>query len=381
MLSPLAHAAVCLFGAFFAVQSVALSAIERTYGLDHSQLGALGFVRGASLCGVVLAAGLLATRYGKRLFLVLGTSILCLAGGSVALSDGYFSLLAGFCAMGAGLGCLEALLSPLVTDLYPEDKGARLNGLHACFSLGLGAAALGAGLLLVEGASWRLLFAALGALAGVLALGFWRSAFPRAAGDATGLRGTAALVRSALFWRLGAVMALTAGVEGGVTFWGAKYVESRQGGSALSGASGIAVFAGLMMCGRLLSSRMLRLLRPAALIAAAAVVGLAGLTGLQLSSGVAASWLFLGLCGVAVGPFWPTLLALASDWMPRAPTTLLYALLATCGIAGYSIFPWCIGLLADAAGLAGSFTLMAIALLATIGLLLRAPAAGGHSGA
>ena len=100
---------------------------------------------------------------------------------------------------------------------------------------------------------------------------------------------------------------------------------------------------------------------------------------LVLASVEMASWftiLCLGTLGVAVAPFWPTILACAGDRFPQAGASM-FSILSTAGGAGGVVGPMVIGLVADQYGLrAGMLTmtlppLLAVCLLAVFIALSR----------
>jgi MFS family permease len=60
-----------------------------------------------------------------------GTLIVDFAG-QIATGDSiYWVLWGGVALLGVGWGLVEAVINPLITTLYPDDKTAKLNALHA----------------------------------------------------------------------------------------------------------------------------------------------------------------------------------------------------------------------------------------------------------
>ena len=280
-----------------------------------------------------------------------------------------------FLVLGAGLGLVEALVSPLVADLDPPRAAVNLNALHAWFPLGLVVAALAGGEAMVAGVDWRVLYLALCPLA-LLATGLLlRAKFPHHTPEKRVGGSALALAAHPLFWLLGLAMALSAWTESCLTTWTANLIEDSFAASPRAGAWGLAAFAVPMFLGRLLSSRIARKAPLERLVVLAALVGIVGVSGLVAVSGADGGWVsfgascvFLAICGLAVAPFWPTILAMAEKIVPGRSTTLVFALMATFGIAGYGLAPWTVGLLADRWGLRAGFAAMVPAFAGVIAL-------------
>jgi len=365
-----ARLAMFVFGATIAANSVVLEGIEREFSLNFSQLGAIGLVRGVCLGVMVVVSGLLAHRYGKKVFLtagmfLLGGALLCLC-----LVGSYAELLVVFGVLGVGLGFVEALTNPLVAQLDVARAGRSLNVLNAFFAVGLVFGALAGGEFLVRGMDWRAPFLVLAVPALLGGGAFLRIRFPARPGRQRSEGGLGALLRNRAFWLFAGAMALTAGAEGGITFWSARFVRGQLEASPRAGAVGIAVFAAFMTVGRLAAARATRRAGLGGLMIGCAALGMIALVALMLAGTVELKWCFLGLCGIAVGPFWPTILALAGQRVRASSTTLVFALLAAFGIAGYALAAWITGMLADRWGLRASFSPMVAALGLTIVIVL-----------
>ena len=371
----LAQLSVFLFGASTAVTAITLKSLRAEFGLSYSEGGLLGSVRSLTLAVVVTASGFLAVRWGKKPLLTAGAFLLAVAVVAVYSVGSFAALLPAFVLFGAGLGAIEALISPLVAELDPPRAAPNLNALHALFPLGLVAAALAGGETLVAWGDWRLVFLALCPPALVLGILFLRATFPEHTGEERPARGAIGLARNPVFWLLGLAMATSAWTEGCLTTWTANLIEDSFAASPRAGAWGLVAFAAPMFAGRLVASRATRTIRLERLIVLSSLAGIAGVLGLIVASGIDAGWAsfaascgFLAVCGLAVAPFWPTILALSENRLPTRPTTLVFALMATFGIAGYGLAPWTVGLLADRWGLRAGFAAMIPAFGAVIAL-------------
>jgi len=375
---------VLVFGASSAVVSVSMKGMRSEFGLDYSGGGMLATVRSLTLAVVVTACGFLAGRWGKKPLLTTGALLLAVALAAVYVTNSLAALLVAFVLFGAGLGTIEALVSPLVAELDPPRAASNLNALHAVFPVGLAVTALVGGEALTAGLEWRSVYLALCPAAMVSGVLFLLVRFPPHLPAERVADSALSLGASGVFWLLGLAMALSAWTESCLTVWTANFITDSFGASARSGALGLAAFAAPMFAGRMLASRAARTIRLERLIIASSLVGAGGVLGLVLVAGkeggsasLAASCGFLGVCGLAIAPFWPTLLALAGRRIPGR-TTMLLALMATFGIAGYGLAPWTVGLLADRWGLRAGFAAMIPVLLAVI-VLTRIAAGRGRS--
>ena len=76
----------------------------------------------------------------------------------MGLSRTYPVAVVAMVVLGAGGGFFEALITPLVANLHPDNPELHLNTAHAFFSIGLCISVLLFGELLSRGLSWRMLY-------------------------------------------------------------------------------------------------------------------------------------------------------------------------------------------------------------------------------
>jgi fucose permease len=137
-------------GLSFSLRAAAISGIESQIlrGLDplHSAERAGALLGTASLgFAVTLAlATLFLERIGMGRSLVLAGALFTLGTGVAVAAPGvasgeavYRVLWLGFLACGLGWGFMEAAINPLTATIYPEEKTARLNVLHAWWPAGI----------------------------------------------------------------------------------------------------------------------------------------------------------------------------------------------------------------------------------------------------
>ncbi len=369
---------------------VALVTMARALGfpLESGGMGAGGMlqvVRSASMVAAMLGCGFAAGRFGKRR--TLGWAVALMGSGVVlcALANSYLPLLLALLAAGLGGGVLEGIGTPFVETLHRREPGRYVNIAHSFWSVGIFCCVLGVGALLAWGVSWRIVVAGSGLLC---VIPVWlllneRGVRRRYPEEASGLsyadvvRRSAAIARSPHFWWFFFIMFLAGGVEFGLTFWVASFIQLDFSAGAWAGGVGTAMLAAGMFCGRYGSGVLVRQHRLRRLVVGCALAGLPVTVAMLLVGpgmlGVLFALLFLA--GICVGPFWPAIQVYCTDRLPQLDSTLIYIYLSCAGIPGCGFFTWLMGAIADRWSLRAAFLLEPL----TLALLAAALVAEGSS--
>jgi fucose permease len=340
-------ASFMIFAVSAVIVAVNLPEISRTFSTNLSEGGGLETARNLVLLIVLLLAGALAQRWGKKKFLNLGQYLLAAGLLLASFSQNYTMLIVAILIMGFGGGFLEALLTPLVVDIHHRDSGKFLNLSHAFYPIGIVAAALLFGELLTQGYSWRLMFqiAALGAL--IVAIVFTILRFPPAeTDDSSYLKLFASILSRGSFYLFALVIFLGGSIESGLTFWSRTYVETYLSDVPRSGAIALLIFAGSMAIGRFLTAYLAGKMSLNSIMIASAILGVGVTFMIPLASSLFWFYLLLGLAGLATACFWPTIMAEA-DRLLNVNTTILFVLLSCVGIIGFGAIPWIMGFIGD----------------------------------
>jgi fucose permease len=307
---------------------------------------------------VLLLAGALAQRWGKKRFLTLGQYLVAVGLLLASISQSYPMLIFALLIMGLGGGFSEALLNPLVVDIHHQGSGRFLNLSHAFYPIGIVVSALLFGELLTQGYSWRLMFqiAALGAL--IVAIVFTFLRFPPTEKDESSYGKLFASVLSlGGFWLFAGVIFLGGSIESALTFWSRSYVETYLSEVPRSGAVALVIFAGAMAIGRLISAYLANKTSLNNIMIGSAILGICVSALIPFTSTLFWFYLLLGLAGLATASFWPTILAEANSNL-KVNTTILFVLLSGVGIIGFGLTPWVMGVIGDNAELKAGFAII-----------------------
>ncbi len=273
-------------------------------------------------------------------------------------------------ALGAGAGLASAVLNVVVIERYGEAAPRPLLVLHSAATLG---AIAGPGLAVALGDAqhWTPSFHAAGFA--YLALSLWLLRLPLAepaytreppVGGAP-RRGAPRPLELAAFC---AAAFAYLGIEASVTVFAVPYATEGLGLSGDRGRAAISAFWLGLLAGRM-GAFLWRGPLDARLIAASGVAGAAALAAAASLWTPRIEWTF-GVVGVAIGPVFPLLVALAARSLPARPGLATGYLMGVGSLGGFAI-PWLVGAIGDRAGVGAAIgTLVAAALLLVVAAVL-----------
>ncbi len=302
----------------FATVGAIMLALKREFGLTNQDVGWIG---GAALWGFAvsqLVFAPLCDTLGMRFLLRLsflghlaGTLIMILAGG-------FWTLFAGALVIAMANGLVEAACNPLVASLYPENKTVKLNQFHVWFPGGVALGGLASfGLDYVGIGAWQLKLGLI--LVPTLAYGWLllTQPFPATEGVRAGV-GVGEMFKASfntpLMWVMVGAMALTASVELGPNRWIPAVLEA-------GGMAGILVLVwinGLMAVLRYRAGPVVKRLSPTGVLLASAALSGVGLLALSFAGTVQATFASATVFAVGVCYFWPTMLGVVSERVPKS---------------------------------------------------------------
>ncbi|PKA72809.1 fucose permease [Pseudomonas baetica] len=373
----------------FSIRADVLQSISADYLLSNAMIGLTissvfwGFTLGIISCALIVDwVGMKCLHIVSGLGYLLGITLILLAPANssgqpiddVFAATGTTVLYLGFLLTGIAQGIVEGVTNPLVATLFKRDKRRMLTRLHAWWPMGLivgGLIAWGLGQL---GLSWQVKLAVvalptLGYLMLVIALQY--PSTERV--DARISSGVMfAQLKRPLFIVLMLLMWLTAATELAPDQWFAKIMVDLLPQLGSNSILLLVYTAGLMFILRHYASGWIfARYSPFAVLTSSAVLTLVGLLGLGLSGQSALQGGLTGavalFCVTAFGVgktfFWPTMLAITSELLPKGGA-LLINLMGGAGMLSVMVAVPAIGSLMDQYDTASA--LLVVALLPSV---------------
>ncbi len=335
-------------GVAFSIRGDILDALTSDLHLTRQQAGIL---LGPAFWGntvSVIAGGALVDWLGMRRLLYVAFCGYIYAIGAILLAPlphsavtpfytgtGFLVVYSGMLALGMCQGLVEAVINPLCTALYPNDKTRRMNILHAWWpgglilgglaayamtrAMGLDAPDLPAG---VASAGWRLKLGLVLAPAVAFAILLRGQRFPETERVAAGVpaREMFSEAMRPAFLLLFVCMWMTAATEVGSDQWIASLI------TRLTGMQGILILvytAGIVFALRFFGSGLSHRFAPPAILTGSAVLSCAGLLALASVTSPLTAFLAATIFGVGKTFFWPVMLGMTAERFPKGGALLL----------------------------------------------------------
>ena len=357
-----ANASLFIYAVAAVALPVCLVQITEELKLSFTQAGSFGFISSLVQFIFLILSGFIAARFGK--IRILKAALVILAIGLLLFTgaSSYIIAVNIIIIIGIGTAFLEALLTPLVENLYPEDNGSKQNLLHAFWPMGVIISTLIVGELLSRGIIWRWIYG--GISAGVLiVLLFYPSAkkvsLPRSRSDFSHIKD---IFKQPKFFIMLLALFFAGGAEGAFTFWLASYIQLNLGELPRSGGLGTAFFALGVFLGRIIMSRLVLKFNLKRIIQIS--IFLAILTSLFFffADNLWTIYILVFFAGLTIACFWPSIQTYTVRVIPMDPT-LIMILLSCFGIIGFSSTPLIIGIIGDITGLKTGFIIVPVFLV------------------
>lgn len=352
----------------FAIRAKIEGVFSTDYGLTKEQIGyafgpafwgfAVAMFLGGFVIDIVKTKNILRMAFGLHL---VGIILLLFAKDMV-------SLFVANVFIGLGNGSVEAACNPLVSTLFPEKKTKMLNRFHVWFPGGIVIGGVLAWLLMdLIGLRWEILVSLLFIPLAIYGYIFWGQQIPETERVSSGvtykemLRNVGApftiiatvvlmiffasvpslkinfqsiypyiavavivvmviiegrLVNKIflLFPLVLFCMLLTASTELGTTQWINALLQT----NGISPMIILVVVTGIMAVGRFFAGGLVHRLNPTGVLLSSAVIATIGLLLLSVASGAAMTLLSAAVFAVGVCYFWPTMIGVASEYIPQS---------------------------------------------------------------
>jgi len=275
---------------------------------------------------------------GSGVCFFLGTLIVVFAG-KIAHGPAIYDVVwADMVITGIGWGLVETVINPLAATLYPEEKTARLNLVHAYWPFGIivgGLIGLGLGRLDMN---WQAKLSVVLIPATVVVIGCLTTKFPRTerveAGISTGETFREMLKPAFMLWFF--CMFLTAASELAPGQWVDMALTRTV---HFHGIWLLIYVSGLMYVMRHFAGPMAHKLSPVGLLWVSCLLASGGLMLLSVANSPVTGLLAATVWGTGVCYMWPTMLASAAERFPRGGA-LLIGLMGTAGtLSIYFVLP------------------------------------------
>lgn len=302
----------------FATVGDILLQLKREFILTNEEVGWIG---GAALWGFAVSQLIFAPlcdTLGMRFLLrmafvahLLGVVVMIVAGG-------FWALFFGALIIALGNGLVEAACNPLVATLYPEDKTVKLNRFHVWFPGGIVLGGLAAYLLSQFGVgAWEVKVGLILIPTVAYAFLMLNKTFPPTENVQAGVSAGEMFkvtFTSPFFLLLLFCMMITASTELGPNRWIPAVLQA-------GGIPGILVLvwiSGLMAVLRYYAGPVVHRLSPTGILFASAILSSIGLLWLSYAETIVMAFISATVFAVGVCYFWPTMLGVANERVPKS---------------------------------------------------------------
>lgn len=356
--------AFALFGTTYGVWLVLIADLQRAFDLSPGALGGALAAGLAAALPVMLLAGRIADRWGAKVLLKGAALLIGCALLGIAVVQTYGLLVLLLMLFFASTGAFDVGINTAAVALEQRSGRKILSYVHAAFSGSAALTALLTGALLSYGMPFRWLYVALALLVVTFAVVLRRGGGARTAALPAASVPTASspiasstasdrplpLYRSGPVLLLALITAFGFQIEGEVGNWAAVYLRALLELPPWLGASGVAVFHGAMLIGRLGAARALQRVHRRSLLGLAGAVAAGGMLLALATEQAAVVLLGFLITGLAVAVVAPVTFSLLGDTVPDRVGEAS-SVLTTVAYLGLLLGPVIIGGLAEVMGL------------------------------
>ncbi|MGB9588136.1 MAG: MFS transporter [Armatimonadota bacterium] len=321
---------------------------------------AIGWAIVGAFWGFTIAiafSGMVCDWLGMKALLVFAW-ILHMSGiGCTVFANSIGMLAVGTLLIGLGNGFIEGAVNPLVVTLYPDNKTAKLNALHAWWPGGIVIGSVIAYLMTLANASWQIKTGVLfipTLIYGAMFIGLKLPPTERVqSGVSTSKMWGSIFSLFIVFWLC---MWLTAATELGTNQWIAEMMKKS---GVPVGTLVLGWISFVMLIGRVYAGPVIHKLSPIGVLLLSAVISLLGLLALSVATAPVMAFVTATIFSIGICYFWPTMLGYTSERWPEGGALLL-GLMGAAGMASAGIAQPLLGHWYKAYGVAGALRHVAI---------------------
>lgn len=332
----------------------------------HAKPADIGWAITGAFWGFTIAiafSGIVCDWLGMKSLLVFAW-ILHMAGiAGTVFANSIMMLAVGTLLIGLGNGFIEGAVNPLVVTLYPDNKTAKLNALHAWWPGGIVIGTVIAYLMTQVSAlnHWEYKTGVLFIPTLVYGAMFIKLKLPPTervqSGVSTGKMWKSVFSLFLVFW---VCMWLTAFTELGTNQWISEMLKES---GVKVGTLVLGWISFVMLIGRVFAGPVVHKLKPIGLLLLSSVISVLGLLALSVAQGPAMAFLAATVFSVGVCYYWPTMLGYTSERWPEGGA-LAMGLMGAAGMASAGFAQPIFGWLFEGRGTSGC--LQAVAILPAI---------------
>ncbi|MCX6569018.1 MAG: MFS transporter [Candidatus Aminicenantes bacterium] len=346
-----AWAGIFVFGIVMAIFGAILPSLFDRIGFGAGAAGDLFLTMNFAMLVTTLFFGPLVDRFGFKALLAVSAFLVAGAFLLLSMASTYGLVLGAAVVLGLGGGALNGGTNALTSDIHEGDKrGSALNVLGIFFGFGALTVPFLIGTLREFLGVQKILqvatFLSLVPFVIYVVLRFPKAKQPRG----FPIKEAAGIVRSPLLWLTAFILFFQSGNEFTVGGWISTYLQKTFGFGGSAAALVLAAYWAAIMCGRLLSSRLVRAVRGETLILGSAGLALcaAVLMAFAPSGNVAAAGAVV--LGLGFAAIYPTTLAIVGEKF-AAVTGTAFSVVIAVGLVGGMLAPWLAGKIAEASSL------------------------------
>lgn len=370
---------------------VATPSIRASFALAPEDIGALLL---AVTTGYLLSSfnsGWIVARIGVGTLLALSGLATAVSMLGYAVASAWWLMLVFAVLSGLGGGAIDAALNAWVATRH---SARTINWLHAFYGVGASTGPLVMTAVLASGHAWRAGYAVVGSAQLVLGLCFaatrrlWRVPPPGAGGDAASFAsspprrapaGALATLRLPAVWLSLAVFFTYTGIEATAGVWSYSMLTQSRGVPAATAGLWLSLFWAGLTVGRFGFGSLATAARLVSLLRLSLLAIALGAALVALDLGDAATCMGLILCGLAMAPIYPSLIATTPARLGATHTGNAVGFQVAAAVLGAALLPTIVGVVVGWRGLevvGPSMLGLALALLVLHEVLQRAaPAA------
>ena len=356
-----------MIGIIEPVRGVLLPEIRADLNLTYSAVGVLIFVSyWGFLCGSIVS-GFASGRYGDKALAFVGALLIVVSTAVIVPVRQYLVLIGVMTVLRAGTGALDIAISAHGGHIFKTNAAVKMSLLHFCFGVGATVAPLYASFLFVRGYGWRLVYGFLAVPAVLMLCVLWMAPYARERHPVVPWRETfRLLIREQRIILLMVLMGTAIIFEATLLEWGKNYLLERRAFTTERANLYLTIFYGGVAVGRLMNGFVAERLGYLRTYLWYSLIIMVLFVLFVLFSDL--HFLFL-VVGWFVGPFFPIVMVLASQYFPHLTGGAMGMILAAGGLiqAGFGLL---VGIMHDLLGVQWGFAFIGVGMVLAIPAVL-----------